>query len=236
MRRLVQGYAKAVRGALYSRLDRWAQSGQRADAASTDDLGPAVTGLRGPALRGLSQSQLNALSGKVAKATERHSASEFKRIGVKLRKEPGLGDLIDGWRKENVAKVGGLLAYELDTLEALLRSSEGRTIEELRDRIDERLDVTLSKAEYLARNQTSSLNAQITQAKHVAAGIEEFVWTTASDGRGRESHAALDGQAFRYDDPPDVDGYESIPGSPPNCRCVAYPVIPEITEDAEEAA
>jgi SPP1 gp7 family putative phage head morphogenesis protein len=64
--------------------------------------------------------------------------------------------------------------------------------------------------------------------------VTEFVWTTAGDERTRESHRAIDGQTFSWDDPPVVDNEEAIPGEPPNCRCVAFPVLPEL-DGAEES-
>jgi SPP1 gp7 family putative phage head morphogenesis protein len=85
----------------------------------------------------------------------------------------------------------------------------------------------------LARDQILTLNAQINQSKQVNAGIEEYIWTAVADSRTRDDHADLDGQKFRYDDPPvsGTDGFVGHPGEPAQCRCVAYPVIPALEDD-----
>jgi len=73
------------------------------------------------------------------------------------------------------------------------------------------------------------LNAQITQVRHEAAGVTEFIWRTSKDERVRADHEILDGKRFRYDEPPIVDrrrGDRALPGVYFQCRCIAEPVIP----------
>lgn len=90
-------------------------------------------------------------------------------------------------------------------------------------------DVTQSRAELIARDQVLKLNAEVTQKRHEAAGIVEFVWSTSRDERVRPDHKVLEGKRYRYDDPPVVDrrrGTRGLPGIHFQCRCVAIPVIP----------
>ena len=46
--------------------------------------------------------------------------------------------------------------------------------------------------------------------------------------------AIASGLTALWDDPPEVDGEEAIPGDPYNCRCVAFPILDEL--DGEDAA
>lgn len=164
----------------------------------------------------------------VAQKVLRHSQNEFRRLGIDLRKsEPGLDAMISEWRSANVARITSLGEFEKHELSGILADSYGRPVAEIRQRIRERFDVTRSKADLLARDQVLTLNAQIGQARAVAAGITEFYWTASGDERVRESHAEIDGERFEYADPPEVDDEIVLPGEPINCRCVACPILPD---------
>jgi SPP1 gp7 family putative phage head morphogenesis protein len=176
----------------------------------------------------------------VAKRTARHSQAEFARIGIKLREaEPRLDPLITKWRKQNVKLVTRLTKRETSKLAEILAEGEGLRFESLAERITERISITTRKAERIARNETLTLNAQISHERQQAAGVTEYVWTSSGDERVRgrpggkwadaePSHWALDGQRFKYDDPPEsgTDGERLHPGIAINCRCVAFPIIP----------
>ena len=54
------------------------------------------------------------------------------------------------------------------------------------------------------------------------------MWRTVGDNRVRETHRELNGQSFRWDEPPECDpGHHALPGGIWNCRCWAEPVIPD---------
>lgn len=97
--------------------------------------------------------------------------------------------------------------------------------EELRDRLLERADVSESRAELIARDQTLKLNAAINQTKQQAAGVDSYVWSTSGDERVREDHQELDGQIFQWASPPEPLGCH--PGEDFQCRCSAIPVMPD---------
>jgi SPP1 gp7 family putative phage head morphogenesis protein len=229
LRRVAAEIARIVRPAALEIAER---VGVRTDAAAE------VEGRRIPAtVRARARSRAKALAEKAApeagKRLERHSKSEFVRLGIKLSEaEPTLGPLIAKFRRENVELITSLADREIDTLQRILAGSDGRRVENIAKDIEERFRVTASKAELLARDQTLKLNAAITQARHARAGITEYIWTTVGDERVRETHAALDGQTFSYDDPPVTNdaGDRNHPGEDYQCRCSAYPVLPELEE------
>lgn len=99
--------------------------------------------------------------------------------------------------------------------------TEGRRWEDLRDELLERADVSESRAELIARDQTLKLNGAINRARQEGAGIDRYVWSTSGDERVREEHDALDGETFSWDSPPEP----GHPGQDFQCRCVAIPVI-----------
>lgn len=86
--------------------------------------------------------------------------------------------------------------------------------------------VTRSRAALIARTETARANAAITQARAQDIGSEEYIWRTMEDESVRPAHAALNGQVFRFDSPPEIPGEGSHgPGEFPNCRCYAEPII-----------
>ncbi len=203
------------------------------DAA--DGSGPDIKG-GGAIIRGI-QLRVGGASGNVAEKVENNSRNEFKRLGIDLREsEPKFGKLVEGWRAENVDRAKSLAEFERDKLSDILAKGENKTVAELRQRIQDRLEVSRSKADLLARDQVLKLNAKITRERHQAAGITEYIWTTSNDERVRETHEELEGETFSWDDPPVTNeaGDRNHPGEDYQCRCVPYPVLPEL--GSEETA
>ena len=175
--------------------------------------------------------------GGVATDVERHSDAQFKRIGINLKDSaPGVAKYVPKWRKENVALTKTMFKSEQLKLETLLREGANRTYEALAKDIEDRFDVTTRHAELIARSQGNRLNSQIAVGRMQGVGITQFVWTTAGDERVRSRHSDLDGQTFDLDDPPvtNEDGDTNLPGEDFNCRCVSYPVLPELAPDDDE--
>jgi SPP1 gp7 family putative phage head morphogenesis protein len=106
----------------------------------------------------------------------------------------------------------------------------GARVETIRDALLERGNVSNSRAELIARDQTYKLNAAVTRAHHEDAGITSYTWSTSLDERVRPEHEELEGQVFEYSNPPD----EGNPGDPVNCRCVAIGITSEDQADADD--
>lgn len=209
-------------------LARFAKQAAHSDAAD----GGAPPNVPATALIKAAKARARAASALVATKIQRHSQGEFKRLGIDLRKtEPSFGETIDAWRKVNVERVSTLLEFERDELADILSKGWGKTAPELRARIEERLEVSRAKADQLARDQVLTLNSQISHGRMAAAGITQAWWTTSKDERVRDSHAAMDGELFDLDDPPEVDGENVLPGEPILCRCVSAPRLPELEDD-----
>jgi len=119
--------------------------------------------------------------------------------------------------------------YHQKIIDAVYKNwSEGMGQESLFDTVKNMGDVAESRAQLIARDQTSKMNSAFTQARQQSVGITKYVWQTSGDERVREEHAALDGETFSWDSPPDVGN----PGDDYQCRCVALPVIETEDEDS----
>ncbi|HVJ26392.1 MAG TPA: minor capsid protein, partial [Vicinamibacterales bacterium] len=177
--------------------------------------------------------RLTASAKTAAKRTVKHSQREFARLKLDLRikREPDFDKLVTSATKDVVDRFKGTVESQVEKLEKLLDEGYSMRHETLAKEVARQLEgVSASRAEFLARDAVLSINSKITTARMKAAGIEEFVWTTSQDERVRESHKELEGKTFRYDDPPVVDGETALPGEPWNCRCTAYPALPELDD------
>jgi SPP1 gp7 family putative phage head morphogenesis protein len=184
-------------------------------------------------LRGKSfVARLQEISSATATASRKAWARQLKAsLGVDLpTAEPELGPVMTAFRDENVALIRSLAADKVTRVRAILDDAgAGTRVEEVAKSIRDMGEVTRSRAELIARDQVLKLNAEVTQRRHKAAGIVEFVWSTSRDERVRADHKVLEGKRYRYDDPPIVDrrrGTRGLPGIHFQCRCVAVPVIP----------
>lgn len=176
--------------------------------------------------------RLQEVADATARATRTEWAKQMKAaVGVDLPDaEPALAPAFKRFRAENVDLIRSLAADKVARVrEILTDAGAGTRVEEIARAVREGTDATRSRARLIARDQVLKLNAEITQTRHEAAGVTEFVWRTSKDERVREDHKLLDGKRFRYDDPPIVDrrrGDRALPGVYFQCRCIAEPVIP----------
>ena len=98
----------------------------------------------------------------------------------------------------------------------------GATLDRVRDRMVQIGQQTTRRADLIGRNESETVNAELTQVYQKAAGIDRYTWRTQLDDAVREDHMDREGAVFSWDSGPS-DGH---PGEPVNCRCVAEPVIP----------
>lgn len=172
----------------------------------------------------------------VASVSRTEWAKQAKAVvGVDLSKiEPKLTPLTERFRPENLDLITSMAKDKVARVARILDDAPSARVETIRDRILEDGEVTKRQAALIARDQVLSLNAQVTQARHEAAGITRYIWRTSGDGDVRPDHRALDGKVFSYDDPPVVNATEvrrgrparrEHPGQDYQCRCTAEPVI-----------
>jgi len=184
---------------------------------------------------------LDAVAANVGTASKAAWARQAKAaVGVDLSKiEPNLTPTMERFRRENLDLIVSMAKDKVARVKAILDDAPNARVETIRDRILEEGEVTKRQAALIARDQVLSLNAQVAQARHEAAGITQYVWRTSGDGDVRPDHKALNGKVFSYDEPPVVNASEvrrgraerrEHPGQDYQCRCTAEPVIPGFDE------
>lgn len=132
------------------------------------------------------------------------------------------------WKREQIERIVTLGDDAVKKITPIVSDAidRGLDTDALRKEIEKATDATRWQAERIARDQVLTFNARIRETRQRALGVEEFIWRTSRDARVRQSHEEIDGNKYRYDDPPVVDDEPSLPGEPILCRCTAEAVVP----------
>lgn len=103
---------------------------------------------------------------------------------------------------------------------------------ELIDQISNEYSVTMNKAKFLARQETTLLTSTVRDERYQGAGIKKYMWSATGgkqgDGRTRLLHRMLHGQIIYYSSPPIIDertGQRGHAGKAYGCRCGAKPLL-----------
>lgn len=195
---------------------------------------------------------LDDLVKKIAKLTKTNSLREWKRVckdtlGIDLMDDYYNGDFYEEalrrWVDENVQKIKSIPNDTLGSMREIILDGfrKGRTVTDISKEIQKEYSVTRRKAQALARDQVSSLNAKISQMQQKDAGCSKYRWSSSKDSRVRDCHRFLDRKEFSWDDPPEMwyetksgrvyTGRRCHPGEDYLCRCVAIPVFDFDTVD-----
>lgn len=211
------------------RLLEQASAARRVDADESDRLRQLVEQARQHMSAALAPDEVAQLARDFAVRTQ-----SAQRIALGKQVKAALGADVfasdtripamrDHFVNENVALIKSIPGDALSEIEAIV--SRAFTIatphDKLAKEIEQRFSVGESRARLIARDQIAKLYGQTNAYRQKDLGIESFIWRTSGDERVRDEHQALEGQEFRYDNPPS----EGLPGEPIQCRCSAEPVF-----------
>ena len=150
-------------------------------------------------------------------------------LGIDLAADPDVGPMLTAFRDQGVGLIRSLGREKIARVRSILDDTAGSRVETIAQRIRDETGATAARAQLIARDQVLKLNNGVTQARHVAAGVTEYVWRTSRDERVRSRHKELEGTTQAYTEPPVVDrrtGRRAHPGGDYQCRCTAEPIIP----------
>jgi SPP1 gp7 family putative phage head morphogenesis protein len=108
----------------------------------------------------------------------------------------------------------------------------GTRVENIKEQIKERFNVSESRARLIARDQVGKLNAQLAEQRQRALGVSRYEWSSSNDERVRPMHKELDHSIQRWDSPPitNEDGDRNHPGEDYQCRCQALPIVDDVLD------
>lgn len=180
-------------------------------------------------LRRFPMATLERLGRRIAGATSEHQRRQWTRqvraaIGVDpTLSEPWLLPEIEAFGRENAILITKMAQEAIDKIQTHVAAATlvGDRHETLAKVLQERLQVSESRAKLIARDQVLSFTSDLTATRQQAAGVTEYIWRTVNDNRVRSTHEPRNGQRFRWAEPP-PGGH---PGTEVLCRCYAEPVI-----------
>ena len=103
---------------------------------------------------------------------------------------------------------------------------EGGRSREITDLIMASGQVSLGRANTIARTEISRAASVFVQSRAENLGSEGYVWRTSGDVDVRPSHKEMNGKLVYWNKPPTLDRMTGHAGCLPNCRCYPDPVIP----------
>jgi SPP1 gp7 family putative phage head morphogenesis protein len=117
------------------------------------------------------------------------------------------------------------------TIEALLDGGRAR---EVAKEIARSGEVTISRANLIARTEVARTASGLVQVRAEYVGSDSYVWRTSKDSDVREQHRELEGKVIRWSNPPIAgpNGQRYHAGQGPNCRCYPEPIIPDFRAEA----
>ena len=144
--------------------------------------------------------------------------------------ERGLAELREGFDRNARIPIKRMAKETIARLRAEVdeNAMRGYRAEGLASRIRDEYGVSKTRADLIARQETSNFMAAYRAARATDAGLKRYVWTAVRDPRTRPLHKKLNGQIFYYNKPPIIDehtGQRGNPGQTFRCRCVDRPVI-----------
>lgn len=169
----------------------------------------------------------------VSRRDEKVWASIAREMAVGFRQEIRSAPTGQLFRDLQLEQVGLITSLPLKAAErvhalALKAREDGTRAEEMAREILRTGDVTVSRANMIARTEVGRVATNLTQARAVYVGSTHFIWETSRDSDVRPTHRKLQGKVFRWDDPPvcEADGVtRALPGAIWNCRCYPSPVL-----------
>jgi SPP1 gp7 family putative phage head morphogenesis protein len=153
-------------------------------------------------------------------------------ISVKFRMTAAMQDVLSSAVEENVALIKSIpQRYFLQVQGFVQRSVQtGRDLKQLTDDLENNFGVTRRRAAFIARDQNNKISGTLQRVRQQELGITQARWVHSSAGREpRPTHvqASKDGVIFDlregWLDP--ALNKRIWPGSEPNCRCIAKPII-----------
>jgi SPP1 gp7 family putative phage head morphogenesis protein len=174
---------------------------------------------------------------KIANLDHKLTIAEWKKtvsktLGINILDDYYSGEyyqrMLEQWVSANVDLIKTVPKDSLGSLKEKVYSDymNGRSTTNIVKELQRQYGMDKRHAQLIARDQTAKLNSNITQSQQRDAGVNKYKWSTVGDGRVRDSHDALDGEIFSWDDPPETDdGRRCHPGEDYQCRCCAIPVF-----------
>lgn len=198
-------------------------------------------------LSGIAKAIANRVTGRANRTNaERFNSQVSGSLGINLQgaltsSGKNVRDQLDIDREINASLITNMITEFKQRISTTIMTNvqSGERSTNLITQIKEDFGVSKSRAELIARDQTSKLNGSLTKVRSQALGSKTYIWSGVADERERASHYALNGALCRWDDPSvysddngetwqprkRIGAFIGHPSDDYNCRCSALPVV-----------
>jgi SPP1 gp7 family putative phage head morphogenesis protein len=192
----------------------------------------------------VSVGQVESLASKFATRTTTYQRMQLGRqVRSALGADPFMRDSVlagvtEDFVAQNVSLIKRIPSRLHEKIEGMVMNSvgKGQLNINLGEEIQKQFGVAERHAKLIARDQLAKYYGAVNKARQQELGLTKFIWRTVNDERVRDSHEALEGQTFSWDDlPTNERGEEIYPGSDYQCRCSAEPVMDDLLDEVDEA-
>lgn len=168
--------------------------------------------------------------------------SAVKSLGIDAYSERNIQRYIRAITIQNAELIKSLSSQHINAIADIIFQgvNAGTTPASIAEKIAD-YGVTRGRAMMIARDQLAKAFGGINRMHQENNGFHYFRWVCSEDQRVRPSHLAVAHHmtkygkgVYKWDDLPIVDGEESYPTSPINCRCTAVPVADWEVEDFQK--
>lgn len=198
------------------------------------------------------QDDLNSVAQDVSEWNRNQIARSLKKvIGVDVFSQQSLDSeflntMLKSWVIENTDLIKSIHQEQLRRVSNIVYRGfrQGDDHRAIAKTIREQFGKTENRARFIARDQVSKLNGQLTEQRNRKLNIHKYIWRTSEDERVRESHKVMNGKECRWDDNTlyrnqgedtwrkrsSIGGVEEAPGQDYQCRCDAIPVLEDVVD------
>lgn len=192
------------------------------------------------AMKSVAQSAIQRAVERVTSLFQRAMGSHLRRFLRSIERATGISipspsvsgtererELIQTYVQRNASLIKSLSDDVVKRVEQIVYEGKlnGWSATRVSKELQGQLKIAQGRANLIATDQLSSLNADLNQYRNESAGIVEYYWRSRGDRRVRSLHREISGRKYRYGKPTDAEG-GLAPGKPINCRCLAVGVLP----------
>lgn len=172
--------------------------------------------------------------------TDAAIAKTLKAITIVPKLDPEDAQKIaDEWQNNMRLIIKDVAEEEISKLRAKINEhvfAGGRSsglVSQIQKVIQGSYDSSLSRAKFIARQETSLLMTKFKETRYVKAGVKEYKWGCVAGTVNhpvRPAHRKLQGTIHSWDNPPVTTEpgqpeRKNNPGQDYNCRCFAMPIV-----------
>ena len=174
-----------------------------------------------------------------ATAIHRRSDAVLKKIlkeqgfTINFQRTKAMNDVWAASVHENVSLIKSIAGTYLGQVEQTISRAyaQGYDLKRATDELQDRYKVSRKRAKFIARDQASKMNSQMTRVRAQENGLTHAIWKHSFSGKEpRRTHVEMDGEPFElavgmYDPDPKVQRHIQC-GELINCRCIARYLVP----------